>query len=74
MQESILNAIHATAQGLHQNGVMKLETLREFDALCIPPVKKNLKHDRDMSNGVDTHRRDRLLNSEQGIPLSRAVC
>jgi hypothetical protein len=33
MHESILEAVHATAQGLHQNGVMKRETLREFDGL-----------------------------------------
>lgn len=40
MNESILSAVHETAQGLHKAGVMKLETLREFDALCIPPVKE----------------------------------
>jgi putative transcriptional regulator len=40
MNESILGAIHETAKGLHKSGVMKLETLREFDVLCIPPVKE----------------------------------
>jgi len=40
MNESILSVVHETAQGLHKAGVMKLETLREFDALCIPPVKE----------------------------------
>lgn len=40
MNESILGAVHETAKGLHKAGVMKLETMREFDALCIPPVKE----------------------------------
>ena len=40
MNESILSAVHETAKGLHKAGVMKLETMREFDALCIPPVKE----------------------------------
>lgn len=34
----ILEAVHDTAQGLHQAGVMDRVTLREFDRLCIPPV------------------------------------
>jgi putative transcriptional regulator len=36
----ILSAIHETAQDLHRAGVMKPETMREFDALCLPPVTK----------------------------------
>ena len=40
MNESILSTVHETAKGLHKAGVMKLETMREFDALCIPPVKE----------------------------------
>lgn len=40
MNESILSAVHETAKGLHKAGVMKLETMREFDTLCIPPVKE----------------------------------
>lgn len=39
MNESILGAVHETAKGLHKVGVMKLETMREFDALCIPPAQ-----------------------------------
>jgi putative transcriptional regulator len=34
----ILEAVHATAQGLHKAGVMDQVTLREFDQLCLPPV------------------------------------
>ncbi len=35
----ILEAVHETAQGLHQAGVMDQMTLREFDRLCLPPVE-----------------------------------
>lgn len=40
MNKSILDVIHETAQDLHSAGVMKETTLREFDALCLPPVKE----------------------------------
>ncbi len=36
----ILDAVHETARGLHDAGVMSETTMREFDALCLPPVKK----------------------------------
>ena len=39
MSDKLLKAIHETAHGLHQAGVMDAVTLREFDALCLPPVK-----------------------------------
>ncbi|BFM08546.1 helix-turn-helix domain-containing protein [Halioxenophilus aromaticivorans] len=40
MGKSILNSVHETAQDLHAAGVMKDATLREFDALYLPPVKE----------------------------------
>jgi putative transcriptional regulator len=40
MDKSILDMVHETAQALHTAGVMKETTLREFDALCLPPVKE----------------------------------
>ncbi|MEL7613684.1 DNA-binding transcriptional regulator [Halomonas sp. ATBC28] len=40
MDKSILDMVHETAQDLHAAGVMKETTLREFDALCLPPVKE----------------------------------
>ena len=40
MSKSILDVVHETAQDLHSAGVMKETTLREFDALCLPPVKE----------------------------------
>ena len=37
--KSIMGAVHETAEGLHKAGVMDVATMREFDALCLPPVK-----------------------------------
>lgn len=39
MDKSILDMVHESAKDLHAAGVMKETTLREFDALCLPPVK-----------------------------------
>ncbi len=39
MSSVILDMVHSTALDLHAAGVMKETTLREFDALCLPPVK-----------------------------------
>ena len=39
MGKSILNNVHETAKGLRRAGVMDGKTMREFDALCLPPVK-----------------------------------
>lgn len=40
MTKSILETVHETAQDLAQAGAMDMATLREFDALCLPPVKE----------------------------------
>ena len=37
--DSILDAVHSTAKGLHDAGVMNAQTMREFDALCLPSIK-----------------------------------
>lgn len=37
--DSILAVVHETAKGLHDPGIMNETTMREFDALCLPPVK-----------------------------------
>ena len=39
MAKDILEAVHETAKGLHKAGTMDAMTMREFDALCLPPVK-----------------------------------
>ena len=40
MDKSILDVVHETAKDLHKSGAMNEVTMREFDALCLPPVKK----------------------------------
>lgn len=40
MAKPILDAVHTSAKDLHAAGTMSDVTLREFDALCLPPVKE----------------------------------
>jgi len=40
MDKSILEAVHEGAKDLHDIGLMDDMTMREFDALCLPTVKK----------------------------------
>lgn len=39
MSKPILEVVHETAKGLHKAGAMDTATMREFDGLCLPPVK-----------------------------------
>ena len=39
MATKILDTVHETAKGLHKSGAMGTKTMREFDALCLAPVK-----------------------------------
>ena len=39
MAKDIIKAVHETVNGLHKAGVMDAVTLRDFDALCLAPVK-----------------------------------
>jgi putative transcriptional regulator len=39
-RKKILDTVHETAKGLHKAGIMDTRTMREFDALCLPPVKE----------------------------------
>ena len=40
MSNSILDVMHDTALGLTDAGVMDVQTMREFDALCLPEVER----------------------------------
>ncbi|MCA1805253.1 MAG: DNA-binding transcriptional regulator [Xanthomonadaceae bacterium] len=40
MTKKSLDAVHKTARGLHKAGAMDTKTMREFDVLCLPPVKE----------------------------------
>jgi len=39
-KSAILEAVHETAQALHQAGIMDKTTMREFASLCLPPITK----------------------------------
>jgi putative transcriptional regulator len=39
MARKILQTVHETAKGLHEAGIMDTRTMREFDLLCLQPVK-----------------------------------
>ena len=39
-QDRLLNVLHDTAKGLHAAGTMDATTMREFDALCLTPVRQ----------------------------------
>ncbi|MBL1276422.1 MAG: DNA-binding transcriptional regulator [Ectothiorhodospiraceae bacterium] len=39
MNKSILEVVHETATDFHEIGIMDDMTMREFDALCLPPIK-----------------------------------
>jgi putative transcriptional regulator len=58
-KSAILEAVHETAKGLHQAGVMDRLTLREFDRLCLPPIEplepeqiKKIREDSRVSQAV----------------------
>ena len=38
-KSAILDAVHETAQGLYEAGVMDQVTMREFDRLCLQPIE-----------------------------------
>ena len=40
MKKPILDVVHESAQDLRDAGVMDEVSLKEFDALCLPPVKE----------------------------------
>jgi len=35
----LMASVHETAEGLHEAGVMDKRTMRQFDTLCLTPVK-----------------------------------
>lgn len=39
-RKSVLQAVHTTARGLRKAGVMREQTMREFDLLCLPRVRE----------------------------------
>ena len=39
-KKTLLKIVHDGAKELHESGLMDDMTMREFDALCLPPVKE----------------------------------
>lgn len=39
-RKSILKVVHDGAKDLHKAGLMNDLTMREFDALCLPPIRE----------------------------------
>lgn len=59
MGNSILDMVQETARDLHKAGVLKDQTLRDFDLLCLPVVEefdaeqiKQIRLDNKASQGV----------------------
>jgi putative transcriptional regulator len=43
-QKSMIAVAHEMATGLYKAGVINAVTMREFDGLCLPPVKQLSSH------------------------------
>lgn len=39
-KSNILDVIHGTALDMHEAGVMDTQTMRKFDAMCLPEIKE----------------------------------
>lgn len=59
IKSAILASVHQAAADLHAAGVMKPTTLRQFDTLCLPPLRpmtarhiKQLRHAAGVSQTV----------------------
>jgi len=40
MASRILEELHKTARDMHSAGTLSTTTMREFNALCLPPIRK----------------------------------
>ncbi len=72
-KSAILEAVHETAQGLHQAGVMDLVTLREFDRLCLPPVEP-LEPEQILSNHLLALSVEDLAMAQRNDELIEVLC
>lgn len=49
-KSAILEAVHETAKGLHNAGVMDQLTMRDFNQLCLAPIEPLKPEHRSRSN------------------------
>jgi len=40
MKKPILEVVHESAKGLYDAGLLDIETMKTFDAMCLPDVRK----------------------------------
>ena len=40
MKKPITEVVHESVKGLYDIGLVDIKTMREFDAMCLPPVKE----------------------------------
>jgi len=40
MKKSILKTVHESAKSLYDTGLVDVTTMRELDAMCLPPIKE----------------------------------
>lgn len=84
MNKSVLDVVHNSAKDLKNAGVMDDVTMREFDALCLPPVKefsaaqiKRIRQKTKASQGVFAHYLNTSLSTvhkwEQGAKRRMAL-
>lgn len=69
--DSIFSVIHKTAKGLHDARIMNEITMREFDALCLSPVKTYQPNENHFLPGrVSVMMRLRLWKGCCGLAMS----
>jgi len=58
LDKTLKEVLHETAQDLHEAGVMNKQTMREFDVMCLPPIKnytpKQIKRIRERNHVSQT--------------------
>jgi putative transcriptional regulator len=75
-RSNIMAAVHETAEDLHEAGLMDKCTMREFDELCLTPIRplipeeiKKIRERENVSQGVFAN----YLNVSKGI-ISKWEC
>ena len=59
--DNLLGALHDTAKGLHDAGVLDSMTMREFDALYLAPVQKPIARNKSKACGCASRPARRCL-------------
>lgn len=75
-RSNIMAAVHETAEDLYEAGLMDKRTMREFDELCLTPIRhfvpeeiRQIRERENVSQGVFAH----YLNVSKGV-ISKWEC